>query len=328
MPSGESAAAKAKQERLRALERLKTKWLAMGPGPPPNEDDGEASREEDPRADERAALAKESVEALLCSGELLDLVKFLRDRKMSPGPGGDLTWLVPFLPPHGAEARRLLIEMAGKDVNKDLLQRWSESAGLNCPEENFEAFHTALKRENKDCADRAMLLRNDVYVKTNPEAAITATLQILAEATNKDAFHLGQQIEALPPETDFEAVGSVLLQHDPGRGKFPGAWQKLFVAWGQHDFEAAADHVFNHQDSLPPEYLGYVAQGHPDMEWVKTLPAGPYLDAAAAGIAAKFYYDPALARTFAVLIGDPVVRANCIREIEAMEETRRSGEPY
>ena len=138
------------------LQKLKRRWMAGRPI-------------EHMIRPEHVALAKESVESLLCSPELVELIEYLLKQ---PGMGGievaindQVTQL--FRSERAAEARQSLISLPGGLTRPDYTycQRWSFDAGRGCPAEELDSFCMALGKGIM--SQSARFGRNVALVKTD-----------------------------------------------------------------------------------------------------------------------------------------------------------------
>ena len=286
-------------DRAKQLKRLKLKWLEVGGG--------------NQRIPEQEALAKESADLLMCSRETLELLRFLYEQKIEFA-AMNLEWAVEalFRSPRAAEARKLLTELPeAAKIARDRgytnggRDYWSFVAGLTCPPEEFEAFRKALNCES--CAQEALYGHNVELAKTNPMAALESSLK----AFNSDVPSISGQsaiIELLEAEIsagfDWGAAEDLLEKgarmHVAEEGSYEDPpitkiRETLFCKWGRIDPVAAANHLMDHPDRLPPELMHAVVGSYGAkyllederagkqavIAFVSQLPEGPYFDQAA-----------------------------------------------
>jgi RNA polymerase sigma factor (sigma-70 family) len=333
MPRAEASSATGKQrppsdpraeERRRALADLKQRWLAVG-------NDNARTRDQD-------ALAKESVELLSCSAETYELSNFLIEHEIRYGEvvmGHQLEAL--FRSPRGREARELLAAITspldpGKQHAK--LEEWCHDAGKGCPAEEFEAFHASLK--NRRCAQEALLGRNLTVFRLDPEAAVRTALQVLDSEIHSlsKSDHLKRLFMGKMPENlDYPALEQ-LLPPDSGKPDVlhwtPTDWSRhqMITAWGKVDPEAAARHVMEHPDRMPPRLMenivgaGQFGDASPTLRWVSELPPGPYYDAAAKGAAIYFRERaPEQAREIVLKMTNPKLREEALKKLEQQRKS-------
>lgn len=275
-----------------ALDSLKRRWAEVG-------DNNRLIKEQD-------ALAKESLEMLLCSLELYDLAGFMED-KASYGLAkmeGELEIL--FRSPQGQEARMALAGLTGLAVEgkqDSRLEAWCYMAGKCTPLEgaDFASFHAAVS--NAACAQEAVLGRSLVVVESDPVAAVAMVLETLQtdlHSLNKSDHlkRLFMRDVTLPADTDFAKLEAMF---PPPSGKTdvleeePQDWarRELIHAWGERDPEAAADYVMAHPDRCEPALIGSISRDsanpslEEDLAWANRFPAGPYFDAAAYAVAPR-----------------------------------------
>jgi len=287
-------AAKPPVDLRKELERLKLKWLVVGGG-------NDKIREQD-------ALASESAEVLMCSREMLDLLKFLSSHEMRYAVvKTDYAVEALFGTAKAAEARQLLVELpetakvreerSYKSVGEPYRDRWSLAAGKTCPEDQFDSFIVALNC--RLCAQEALYGRNLTLMRTDPEAAFTSSLEAFASGVPSISGRYGITMlfeSELPPDVDF-AKFEEQLPADGTLGKsdrpfveieaYTEIRQKLFWYWAKIDPAGAANHVLANPDRLAPRLMEEVVGGYSyrDLDgligWVSGFPEGPYFDLAA-----------------------------------------------
>jgi hypothetical protein len=288
-------ATKSTVDRRKELERLKLKWLELGGG--------------NQRIPEQEALAKERAELLMCTRETLELLKFLNERKIEfANMKLESAVEALFRSSHAAEARKLLTELPeaatlarDRGYTNGGRDRWSFIAGQTCPPGEFDAFLTDLNCQS--CAQEALYGRNVELAKTNPMAALESSLN----AFNSDVPSISGQsailrlLEAeIPTEFDWGAAEELCdkgaRMHLAAEGSYEDPpitkiREKLFWKWGRIDPAAAANHLMEHPDRLPPELMHEIVGSYfakylfdnkqADISFISQLPGGPYYDQAA-----------------------------------------------
>jgi hypothetical protein len=312
-------------DRGKELERLKQKWLEVGGG--------------NDKLPEQNALAKESAEGLMCSPEMLELLKFLKSNKMGYAESmTDFEVKALFGTSRAAEARQRLTELpetaeiAGersyKEGGETYRDEWSHAAGKTCPEDQFESFRTALNC--KSCATEALYGRNETLMASDPQAAFTSSLEALKSRTPSISGRYGvmRLFEGeLPAGIDFAKLEQQLPTDWPNEeADRPGGEEdamteirgKLFWHWAEIDPAAAANHVMAHPDRLAPGLMedivgGYSYKHHNDITaWVSSFPAGPYFDAAARSAAVYARGEPGIGELIQK-IQDPKMREKAVK---------------
>jgi hypothetical protein len=333
-------------DRKAELERLKGKWveiLARGKG-------GD---------EEKKVLAKESAELLLCSVEAVELLRFLKTDDPSNFWNNDS--IIDEVSHRLAskddpEARKLLLDAAGSvlaaaDKEPDFrsaISSWSKAAAQSCSATALAELRDGLK--NPQFAQEALFGYNTVLMRTDPEAAVRTTVEVLQAgrmSMTTDGCISSLFSEALPPDTDFAKLESMFpadpvsgeWQRFPGADPFKNGRKALFKKWVEADPAAAANHVIAHPDRLGPEWMGDIIAAYSEKNaagvaaWVSQFPPGPYFDAAAHRVAFYTKKDfftgnntPDEANALILRIGDPKIREEALNEFNKPpvfnEETR------
>ena len=303
------------------MERLKKRWLELGPG--------------NDRLEARDALAIETINALSCSAQMVELIDYLNQQGIATGHSGDFNAMPQsfFTPSNAQRARKALLELSSRDTPWEVIRGWCEFAGKTCPNDEFEAFSSALASIKPEWAGMATLGRNLELVKVDPETAILSTLRVLKEMPDERNY-LTRQLESLPPSSNFGKIELGLNELVPDKEHFHNACGYLFKTWGQYDPAAAANYVMNHPERLEASLISDISwRSSSDprtiIDWVKKFPQGVYMDAAARGAVNAFILDkPDLANESAALIGDPKMRATALSEIEATRKGIEEGDKY
>ena len=312
--SRDLAAASDKELRARELERLKLRWL-------------EFSSEND-QMEERRALAEETVGSLLCSEELILLIRFLDEREIYNTL--EVVADAAFKSERAAEARQLLLELSDKWAG--YRQAWSFAAGRDTPPEDFDAFHAALALKEPGSAQEALLGRNQRLSSSDPEAAIRSTLEVLEGSLESSSrgLSLHNLMRKLPANVDFARMESLLPEVDPNLRLDPVNQGRviLFERWGNKDPAAAVNYLISSPDRLSPSLIEPIiafvmpkdrAAG---IEWIQELPAGPYRDLALGASLRSLFGYAEEARKIPPLISDPAIKEDALRTLRAIESGR------
>jgi RNA polymerase sigma factor (sigma-70 family) len=333
-------------DRRAELERLKGKWveiLARGKG-------GD---------EEKKVLAKESAELLLCSVEAVELLRFLKTDDPSNFWNNDS--IIDEVSNRLAskddpEARKLLLDaaervLAAADKEPDFrsaISSWSKAAAQSCSATALAELRDGLK--DPQFAQEALFGYNTVLMRTDPEAAVRTTVEVLqaGRMSMTTAGSISSLFsEALPPDTDFAKLEGMFpadpvsgeWQRFPGADPFENGRKALFKKWVEADPAAAANHVIAHPDRLGPEWMGDIIAAYSEKNaagvaaWVSQFPPGPYFDAAAHRVAFYTKKDffagnntPDEAKALILRIGDPKIREDALKEFNKPpvfnEETR------
>lgn len=285
-------------DRKKELERLKLKWMEVGGG-------NDKIREQD-------NLAKESAALLMCSREMLDLLKFLTSHELGYAERKTRSEVEAlFGTSRAAEARQLLVELpetakisgerSYKEGSETYRDNWSKAAGKTCPEDEFESFSAALNC--KSCALEALYGRNERLMASDPQAAFTSSLEAFKSGTPSISGRYGitRLFEGeLSPRVDFKKLEEQLPPDGPKdeshgphgiEDAFAEIRRRLFWCWAKVDPAAAANHVLANPDRLAPRLMEEIVGGYSDKDcnaivaWVAAFPEGPYFDAAATSAA-------------------------------------------
>lgn len=316
-------------DRKKELERLKARWLEVGGG--------------NDTLPEQRALAKEAAQLLLCSHEMLDLLKFLKLHDMGWSEMvTEIEVREVFETSRAAEARQLLTELpetaeitgprSYKQGGESYRDNWSMAAGKTCPDDEFETFRAALNC--KSCAIEALYGHNQRLMASDPQAAFSSSLEafksgvpsisgeagvgLLFDVENCPKFDFQKFEEQLPPDGPRKES---LLPHESENG-FTLIRRGLFWKWAKIDPAAAANHVMANPDRLDPRLMEEVVGGYSQAKesshiiaWVATFPEGPYFDAAAKSAACYARGAPGIDELVGK-IQDPKIRE------EAMERAK------
>ncbi len=309
--------------RQAALVSLKRRWLEVNDNAHVNEQD---------------ALAKESVERLLCGIEMHDLAAFLEENATYGLVKVNQEFVTLFRSGRGAEARALLAEVSllpvggGQDSR---LEEWCLISGQNCPREEFAGFLAAL--QDPRLAQEAALGQSLEVALRDPEAALGTVLEIQRSevpSLNQINF-LGMLFnDKLPEGTDFAKLESMLPIGVPSHN--PDDWNPLesgratlIKIWAGRDPEAACDYVVAHPERCPENLIAEVARAVAEntpaaaSSWPARFPPGPRHDLAASAVAYSLRWNELeSARELAGKIGDEDLREKVLLEIEKTRQIR------
>jgi RNA polymerase sigma factor (sigma-70 family) len=321
--------AKTSVDRKKELERLKLRWIETGGG--------------NDKLPEQDALAKESAELLMCSTEMIELLKFLTSNEFGYAESAiDSEVKALFGTSRAAEARQLLTELPEtaevvgerryKELGKPYRDHWSKAAGRTCPEDQFESFRTALNC--KSCAVEALYGRNQMLMGSDPEAAFKSSLDALKSGTPSISGRHGvmELFEGeLPVGIDFAKLEQQLPTDWPNEEADRASGEedamtairgKLFWSWAKIAPVAAANHVLANPDRLAPGLMedivgGYSSYRHDNdiIVWVSTFAEGPYFDSAASSAAIYARGQPGIEELIAK-IKDPKLREAAEKQVK------------
>jgi hypothetical protein len=185
--------------RAKNLKRLKKMWMELE-----REDENSGIVTEQHRA-----LAKESVDLLLCSKEMIELIHFLERNKATgyihlKGKVEEL-----FRSSRASEARDILVDLQ-EDEKYPFRQDWSFDAGLGCPEEEFESFCESLR--DPSAVKNAIFGRSMALMTSDPVAAISMAFEALRDDVPSIDKPQGLErlFKVLPVGTDFEELEALL----------------------------------------------------------------------------------------------------------------------
>lgn len=320
--------------RSQLFEDLDRKWLEIGG------DNAKVSNQD--------ALAAETVRLLGCGPELYQLVQTLEKRGHHYGTakiGDELSRLF-----HSAEAATARLGFAsipevsvpGKQFA--MLEKWSKLAGKGCPEDEIDVFLATLK--NEGCALEARFGRNETLMRSDPEAAVLATLRALEAGTQSRSWPECLKLlfwVKVPEGTDFAKLESLLPPEEPGAAapeEDPSTFdyhrdpirigrQELYGSWAEVDPQAALRHLLEKSDTPDTGALqsvtAHFAASQPDLclAWIKELPQGPVYDTAAASAAIYISRtQPEVAKELTLGITDEKKRKDALEALAEFEEYR------
>lgn len=308
LPSVQPKANVRKRAPADSMEGFKRRWRAIGD-----------------EIEDQDALARETVDTLLCGPETLKLCNYLETAGLGYATVAITREVEQLLASERApEARALLIKASranDQNIQHPTLEDWSYAAGHHCPAEAFESFHAELA--NNGCAQAALLGRNRTLARTDPEAAIRSTVKALTRDVHSMMRNQSLALlmrEELPAEVDFSKLEALMppggteespLHRSPaGQGRI-----ELYRAWAGRNADVAADHILAHPERLDEGLVTIVAEEvaherpESSVEWIERFPEGPYFDAAASGVLPHIRgFFPQEARAIVSRIQDPDLR--------------------
>ena len=308
-------------ERLVKLNGLKQRWLeaqSRAGGGHKN-------------TDEIRALAKESAESLLCSPESLLLLEFLSSRGFRASTHELRKQLAAlFESDLAGEARRSLAEHSHRPAKsiQSLLEEWSYLAGRGCTAEELETFRTSLG--NARWAVSAALGWNVRLAESDPVGAMTSVLQLLDSDVGSvmDNKVLPPLIDKIPSTWDLAAIEQLMppATSEKSSDAINEGRTRLLMKWARLQPAATVNYVMEHPERVAPETMTRVTFAVLEvdysggLDWFKTLPAGPHLDAAAHAIVEHTYRTkPETATEYVALIQNQELRVKCIEQIRSAE---------
>ena len=323
-------------DRKAELERLKAMWLAsdVNKGIITNEHEN---------------MASETALALLCGGEALELVIFLKANQCGIAADVVRDGISAYLASkHDPEALRLLIEASRENRDEMLAQRgdplawksaasqrhellaaWSKAAGRSCSPQALEELRGGLKDE--EFSQEALIGYNTRLMRSDPEEAVRAMVKAVESKIQSPSGLESIKLlfwEELPADIDFAKLESLIPT-----GPAPGEWsfgddpfkagrQELFRKWAKSDPAAAANHVIAHPERLGPDLIepivgAYYYQNPTGIAgWISQFPPGPYFDAAAHSAAIYTRNTtPDETRELVLRITDPTIREDALKQL-------------
>lgn len=257
------------------LARLKQRWVDLHASTADS-----AQREE---------LARETVQVLSISAELIELDQFLKSQKISPGPGGDLAYYAASLfdSPHAEKARSGLARLpdrfftAGSGSRVDIVYRWCEAAGLNCPADQFEDF---LREMSSEYGSQIVKLGYSRRVFENdPVKAIEMTADVVTNLSN-ESHRLSQLTDSIPLTVDFHEVVSALHRLKDDRELHNQTKSQLVKRWAYANPAELMSHINQHPDEYSAEHIRIAANASDAVLEHIPVNRADYRDSALVGI--------------------------------------------
>ena len=315
-------AANVRETRQSVLSELKERWrvLMAKPGAWSNP------------TEEQHDLVIESVERLLPSSELVELIEAISAEKGRPAIGTSFTPEVHLLlrSERAEEALRALVASNDSEYrNSGYYQNWMEFASKDCTEEQA----AWMAKAAGDPFSARILAAGQVWQlsRVDSEAAVKSLFErfdgkeVTAELGNMlQSFSLGEdsdpkQLEKLIPVSKAKDDLASAMR------------KKLVYSWGIDDPEGATQFVLGNQERFDPGVMRSLASGvsakgaKATVEWVQDLPPGRYFDAAMDLVISMIGEDyPKEARELVNQITDPALRKACFSRVDNMESESES----
>jgi len=297
--------------------------------------------------DEHTALAKESVELLLCTRETIELIEFL-ERNNVPGQYlifDALSFL--FKSSRGIEARQTLISLPIVTLDEQLKsqgkkpnyrEQWSFFAGQGCSERELIDFCTSLNDES--CVQSAIFGRNLANAKIEPEVSISNTLNALKREvfSSQQNGILKKIVDEFPPDVNYAQIEKLFPPVTASTDTLDPISQgrvALLKKWAATDAIGAVNYVLSVPERMGPEQAatiaGEVARKNPSagVDLAQQFPEGAYFDAAVGALMGYISESfPTQARELATQIQDKGIRdasLKTITEYEARNAQRAAG---
>ena len=305
------------ESRQQILSELKERWrvLMARPGAwlPPTKEQGK--------------LVIESVERLLPSRELVELMEMISAEK---GRGGGPSWFshevhLLLRSERAEEALRALVTSDDSAYrNSGFYQDWMEFASKGCTEEQ-----AAWMREAAGDPFSARILAAGhawQLSRVDPEAAVKSLFEQFdgKEVTTE----LGNMLQTFSfgTDTDLEAIEKQIPVSKAETDLASRMRSQLMGVWGARDPAGAANFVLANQERFEPSVMGSVVSSFVAKDrkaatnWIQDIPSGPFLDHAI-GEAVSRIADtyPAEARQLLEQVTDPKLRKAFLAEIEETE---------
>ena len=306
-----------RESRQQALRELKERWrvLMAKPGAwlPPTR--------------EQAKLVVESVERLLPSRELVELIEVISAEKGRRGVVFSFSPEVHLLlrSERAEEALRALVTSDDSAYrNSGFYQDWMEFASKDCTAEQ-----AAWMREAAGDPFSARILAAGhawQLSRVDPEAAVKSLFEQFdgKEVTTE----LGNMLQTFSfgTDTDLEAIEKQIPVSKAETDLASRMRGQLMGVWGARDPAGAANFVLANQERFEPSVMGSVVSSFVAKDrkaatnWIQDIPSGPFLDHAI-GEAVSRIADtyPAEARQLLEQVTDPKLRKAFLAEIEETE---------
>ena len=314
IPAG---AANLRETRQSALSELKERWrvLMAKPGAWSNP------------TEEQHDLVIESVERLLPSRELVELIGAISAEKGRPAIGTSFSPEVQLLlrSDRAEEAMRALVasdEFAYR--NSGYYQIWMEFASKGCTEEQA----AWMKEAAGDPLSARILAAGQVWQlsRVDPEAAVKTLFEQFdgKEVTTE----LGNMLQTFSfgADTDLEAIERQIPVSTAETDLASRMRGQLMGVWGARDPAGAANFVLANQERFEPSVMGSVVSSFVAKDrkaatnWIQDIPSGPFLDHAIGEAVSRIADSyPAEARQLVEQVTDPKLRKAFLAEIEATE---------
>ncbi len=216
-------------------------------------------------------LVSDSVEFLMCTDEMLELINFLNQEGLEDLRARVENELVERL--RNRQDPGLRESLLNSSRNGQFKRSWFYYAGIGCPEEEFGTFSSALGNSAE-----AIHLKYGYYSKTastDPRVAIEETLRVLPVGVLEENFEgafpydgpvdysasiLHELFEKAPAESDFAALERLLPPDRDNDSNPINRARKVAVSrWALQDARGAVDFVIHHPERVNPSALGGIA---------------------------------------------------------------------
>ncbi len=311
-------AATGRESRQQALSELKERWRVLMAKP------GAWSTP----TEEQHDLVIESVERLLPSRDLVELIAAISAEKGSPAIGSSFDPEVHLLLRSDREEEALRALVGSDDHgyrNSGHYQIWMEFASKDCTEEQAAWMAEAAG----DPFSGRILAAGQVWQLSHvdPEAAVKSLFErfdgkeVTAELGNMlQSFSFGTDadLEAIEKQIPVSKAETDLASRMRGQ---------LMGLWGARDPAGAANFVLANQERFEPSVMGSVVSSFAAKDpkaatnWIQEIPSGPFLDHAIGEAVSRIAHSyPAEARQLLEQVTDPKLRRAFLADIEATEQ--------
>lgn len=308
------------ESRQQVLSELKERWRILMAKP---------SAWERPM-EEQGKLVIESVERLLPSRELVELMKAIEVNAAEIGRRGVVSWFehevnLLLRSDRAEEAMRALV--ASDDFayrNSGHYQIWMEFASKGCTEEQA----AWMKEAAGDPLSARILAAGHAWQlsRVDPEAAVKSLFEQFdgKEVTTE----LGNMLQTFSfgTDTDLEAIEKQIPVSKAETDLASRMRGQLMGVWGARDPAGAANFVLANQERFEPSVMGSVVSSFVAKDrkaatnWIQDIPSGPFLDHAIGEAVSRIADSyPAEARQLVEQVTDPKLRKAFLAEIEATE---------
>jgi len=313
-----SAAIKTEREtRQSALSELKERWRVVMAKP------GARLK----TTQEQGELMRETVDRLLPSGELVELLETISADEGRPSIVSSFEYEVKLLlrSERAEEALRALVASNDSEYrNSGHYQIWMEFASKDCTAEQAAWMTEAAG----DPVSARILAAGQVcqLSRVDPAAAVKSLFE---RFDGKEvAFEFGNMLDSfsLGEDSDPKELEQLIPVSKAKDDLASAMRKKLVFSWGIDDPEGATKFVLGNQERFDPGVMRSLASGvsskgaKATVEWVQDLPPGRYFDAAM-DLVISMIGDryPKEARELVNQISDPALRKACFSRVDNME---------
>ena len=279
---------------------------------------------------EQGKLVIESVERLLPSRELVELMKAIEVNAAEMGRSGGVSsfeYEVKLLlrSERAEEALRALVASDDSEYrNSGHYQIWMEFASKDCTAEQAAWMTDAAG----DPVSARILAAGQVVQlsQVDPAAAVKSLFERFDG--KEETFELGNMLDSfsLGEDSDPKELEKLIPVSKAKDDLASEMREKLVYSWGIDDAEGATQFVLGNQERFDPGVMRSLASGvsakgaKATVEWVQDLPPGRYFDAAmdlVISMIGERY--PKEARELVNQITDPALRKACFSRVDNME---------